>query len=158
MIHSVCVKNFKKFQRLKFELQQHAVIADQNNSGKTTLLQAIATWAELGEIWVERNADLARDDSTGAFHRVKFDIADFKALALSSFDDLWHNQDTRQPISIQVATDRWDGSKAISRNFVTQSGYKSHSPWCRFPPVFERYVRPRLLTLYIFLLRYLCRH
>lgn len=107
MIRRVVVSCFKKFRLLEFELQERALIAGPNNSGKTTLLQALATWAELGEIWLESNADLARKGD-GTFHRVEIEIAGFRTLALSSFDELWHNQETRTPISIRVATDLWD--------------------------------------------------
>ena len=107
MIRRVVVSCFKKFRRLEFELQERALIAGPNNSGKTTLLQVLATWAELGEIWLESNADLARE-ADGTFHRVEVEIASFRTLALSRFDELWHNQETRTPISIRVSTDHWD--------------------------------------------------
>lgn len=106
MIRSVRINNFKRFDRIEFELQERAVIAGPNNSGKTTLLQAIATWAELGEIWLENGADLVRDEH-GEFHRVHIDTTEFKTVALSNFDELWHNQATGVPISIEVTTDRW---------------------------------------------------
>ncbi len=107
MIRRVVVRCFKKFSRLEFEMQDRALIAGPNNSGKTTLLQALATWAELGEIWLGSNADLARQ-ADGSFHRVELDIAGFRTLALSSFDELWRNRETREPISIRIATDGWD--------------------------------------------------
>ena len=106
MIRRGIVRSFKKFDLLEFELQQRAVIAGPNNSGKTTLLQAVAAWSELGEIWLENGADLVRTD--GSFSHANMDITEFRTLALSSFDELWHHQDTREPVSIRMVTDRWD--------------------------------------------------
>ncbi|MCY3982773.1 MAG: AAA family ATPase [Roseovarius sp.] len=107
MIRRVAISGFKKFPVLEFELQERALIAGPNNSGKTTLLQALATWSDLGEIWLARNSESAREDILGA-HRVEVDVSTLKSLALYSFDELWHNQDTRKPISIRAATDLWD--------------------------------------------------
>jgi len=51
MIHKVVIQNFKKFEHLEFTLLDHLVIAGPNSSGKTTLLQAIVSWAELALQW-----------------------------------------------------------------------------------------------------------
>lgn len=104
MIRSVVVSRFKKFRLLECDLRESAVIAGPSNSGKTALLQALATWAELGEVWLQRNAELAPQD----YHRVELGIADLRSMALSSFDQLWHNQDTKEPISIKITADDWD--------------------------------------------------
>ena len=45
VITEVLLRNFKRFGELRFELPGHVVLAGPNNTGKTTLLQAIATWA-----------------------------------------------------------------------------------------------------------------
>ena len=108
MIRRISVKRFKKFDKLECELQERTVIAGPNNSGKTTLLQAIATWSELGELWLENNADLVRDQKDGTYRRIEVDLAAFGTLALSSFDELWHNQETREAMSLRVIGDRWD--------------------------------------------------
>ena len=106
VIRSIHVKNFKKFGELTFELPERAVIAGPNNSGKTTLLQAIAIWSELGEVWLANSADLVLG-AHGAFRQVEIDPASLKTLALSRFSELWHNQTTVAPASIEVTTDRW---------------------------------------------------
>ncbi|MCY4039815.1 MAG: AAA family ATPase [Gammaproteobacteria bacterium] len=105
MIRSVHISNFKKFDRIEIELRDRTVIVGPNNSGKTSLLQAIASWSELGETWLENNADLVRDEHR-AFHHVQVEATGLRTLALSSFDELWHNQSTTEPVSIEVATDR----------------------------------------------------
>ena len=44
MINKVIVKNFKRFKEEEFLLSESVVLAGPNNAGKSTLLQAIATW------------------------------------------------------------------------------------------------------------------
>ena len=107
MIRRVLIRRFKKFDSLECELQERTVIAGPNNSGKTTLLQAIATWSELGELWLENKADLAREED-GTYRRIEVDLSAFGTLALSRFDDLWHNQETREPMSVRVVGNQWD--------------------------------------------------
>ena len=60
MIKKVIINHFKKFERLEFDLPDHVVIVGQNNSGKTTLLQAIACWIEFASHWSKNFPDLAR--------------------------------------------------------------------------------------------------
>ena len=45
MIRSVRIRGFKRFREVDFSLPGHVVLAGPNNTGKTTLLQAIASWA-----------------------------------------------------------------------------------------------------------------
>ena len=44
MIERVTIRGFKKFQEVTFNLPGHIVIAGPNNTGKSTVLQAIAAW------------------------------------------------------------------------------------------------------------------
>ncbi len=107
MIREVVVNRFKIFHHRKFGLPDMGLIAGPNNSGKTTLLQALATWAELGEIWLDKCGDLVRS-ADGDFQHVEVDLAEFGTLALSSFDQLWHDQETREPISIEIDREGWN--------------------------------------------------
>ncbi len=54
MIKRVRVRYFKQFLDQDFELADHVILAGPNNSGKTTLLQAIATWYVGLQKWRER--------------------------------------------------------------------------------------------------------
>ncbi len=46
MIYRVCLKNFKRFENTSFDLypQGISLLAGGNNSGKSTLLHALAVW------------------------------------------------------------------------------------------------------------------
>ncbi len=107
MIRRVIVGCFKKLRHLEFSLDERVLIAGPNNSGKSTLLQALAVWSELGEIWLESNAEPKCQDYQG-LHRMEMDVASLSTVALSSFDGLWNDLNTREPITIKVTTDDWD--------------------------------------------------
>ena len=51
MITRVVIENFKRFERQEFELDPVTVLAGPNNSGKTTLIQALSAWAFALERW-----------------------------------------------------------------------------------------------------------
>ena len=106
MISEIIIHRFKKFRQLKGNLHDRMVLAGPNNSGKTTLLQAVAVWSELAEIWFRNNA-LTEDLKSHSYHQEELDIADIRSLALSNFQDLWHNQISNVPITIKVTTSDW---------------------------------------------------
>lgn len=54
MIRRVTVRNFKRFEEQTFELADSVVLAGPNNAGKSTLLQAIATWKMGMDRWAAR--------------------------------------------------------------------------------------------------------
>ena len=45
MIRTVRIRGFKRFGEAVFHLPGHVVLAGPNNTGKTTVLQAIASWS-----------------------------------------------------------------------------------------------------------------
>jgi predicted ATP-binding protein involved in virulence len=55
MIRRVSIRYFKRFEDITFDLSDHVILAGPNNSGKTTLLQAIVVWNLALQRWkVER--------------------------------------------------------------------------------------------------------
>ena len=56
MIHTVRIRGFKRLGReVEFHLPGHVVLAGPNNTGKTTVLQAIASWSLALRRWRELN-------------------------------------------------------------------------------------------------------
>jgi len=47
MIASIAIKNFKKLENISFPLAQSVVLIGPNNSGKSTIFQALCLW-EIG--------------------------------------------------------------------------------------------------------------
>jgi predicted ATP-dependent endonuclease of OLD family len=51
MIRKVTLRRFKRFEEVVFDIPGHIVLAGPNNTGKTTLLQAVAGWALALNCW-----------------------------------------------------------------------------------------------------------
>lgn len=105
MIRRAIIENFKKFARLECDdIPDHCVVVGPNNSGKTTLLQAIAVWSEIGHAWRNSSPDLARDGS-GNYHSIS--LADFYTVSLPEFPEIWKDKNVSKPASVSVETDSW---------------------------------------------------
>ncbi len=102
MIRLVTLKGFKRFSDTTFPIPGHVVLAGPNNTGKTTLLQAIAAWElgfrkwrELGDFNPRKNGYPWQDLERLAF----------SAVAVRSFDMLWRNRQRNTPFEIGVQID-----------------------------------------------------
>ena len=66
MIRTVRIRGFKRFDEVEFRLPGHVVLAGPNNTGKTTVLQAIASWSLALQRWRELNDFNRRNGYTRA--------------------------------------------------------------------------------------------
>ncbi|MCY3673671.1 MAG: AAA family ATPase [Paracoccaceae bacterium] len=99
MIQKIAISNFKVFKDFACDLTEGvSLIAGQNNSGKTSLLQAIAWWSE---IW-----DFFHSVNTLQGNPIEINISAFKSIPISNFKELWHDGNTNNPITIQVEMDQ----------------------------------------------------
>lgn len=91
MITRVKVEFFKKFEATSFELGNDIVLAGPNNSGKTTLLQAVAVWNLVLQRWQVEHAE-----SSKAKQRTGVPVSrnDFTAVPLREMNLLWYDRDT----------------------------------------------------------------
>ncbi len=106
-VNKVIVKNFKKFEYFEFDLPDHVVIVGQNNSGKTTLLQAISCWTEFATMWTKNFPDLAREKD-GNYPSIRLNVLVFQSVPLIDFDHLWTNKNVQSPTSIWLSTKSWN--------------------------------------------------
>ncbi len=92
MIQTVSLKYFKKFQEQTFDLDDRIVLAGPNNSGKSTLLQAISVWRLVLSHWQkERVGNGSRSDArTG----VPISRKAFTSIPLGEMNLLWTNRKT----------------------------------------------------------------
>ena len=88
MIRSVRIRGFKRFDEVEFRLPGHVVLAGPNNTGKTTLLQAIASWSLALRRWRELNDFNPRQGYTWA----PIARQAFTTVPLRNFDLLWTNR------------------------------------------------------------------
>jgi predicted ATPase len=103
MINQVIIRNFKRFDEVTFDLPGHIVVAGPNNTGKTTLLQAIAAWGLALNRW-KQVADPHKH--RGGYTKAPLARQAFSAVPLRGFDLLWKDREARESIEIVVRSDR----------------------------------------------------
>jgi len=88
MIEQVTLNNFKRFRQEIFDVSGNIVLAGPNNSGKTSLLQAISVWNLGLRKWLAE-----RGPESGSKARKRTGVAitrkDFTAIPLREMDLLW---------------------------------------------------------------------
>ena len=93
MIRRVTIRNFKRFREETFDLADSVVLAGPNNSGKSTLLQAIVTWKLALDRWVAQRAGGKAVTRSG----VAIPRADFTAVPLREMNLLWEDRKVTGP-------------------------------------------------------------
>ena len=105
MIRSVRIRRFKRFEDVEFLLPSPVVVAGPNNTGKTTLLQAIAAFDLALARWKELN-DFQRHG--GFYTKAPISRQTFSAVPLRAYDLLWSQRAAREPIEIEIqSTEGW---------------------------------------------------
>jgi predicted ATPase len=99
MIQRVIIRRFKRFEDETFNMPSHIVLAGPNNSGKTTVLQAIAAWSLALSRWKELN-DFQRHG--GAYTKAPIARQTFSAVPLRSFDLLWRDRQYGGAVEIEI--------------------------------------------------------
>jgi len=136
MIRRVIIEGFKRFDRIEFAVPGHIVLAGPNNSGKTTILQAIAAWSLALQRWKELN-DFQRHG--GAYGKAPMARQAFSAVPLRSFDLLWRDRSYAGSIRVGLQTDAWSLRMDLEANSTEQI-------YVRPEPVDPEVVRRALLT------------
>ncbi len=97
MISKVTLEYFKKFDKEQFDLEDTIVLAGPNNSGKSTLLQAIAVWSLAVQRWLQERGSAKSKAAlrTG----VVISRKDFTAIPLREMNLLWTDRATAHPKS-----------------------------------------------------------
>lgn len=92
MITKVTVQNFKRFRSETFEFHPEGVtlLAGGNNSGKSTILQALAIW-EFCRTVVETEKSPKALVGTYRGDGIGVSTEDFSPIALPAFNHLWTN-------------------------------------------------------------------
>ncbi len=92
MITSVTVRRFKRFSDETFDLGESVVLAGPNNSGKTTMLQAIATWQVALRHWLSKREP--GKTSAKARSGVILTRQQFTAIPVREMNLLWQGRQT----------------------------------------------------------------
>jgi len=104
VIRRLVLRRFKRFDSVEFALPGHVVLAGPNNTGKTTVLQAVAAWSLALDRWKQLN-DFQRHG--GAYSRAPIARQAFSAVPLRAFDLLWNERRYGGAVEIEVQTDAW---------------------------------------------------
>lgn len=86
MIRKVSIKHFKQFADQTFDLSDSVVLAGPNNSGKTTLLQAIAMWKFGLEKWLAQRQSKSLGKKRTAAHITR---PEFTVLPMREVNLMW---------------------------------------------------------------------
>lgn len=125
MITEVRIEYFKKFAAQEFKLGDHVVLAGPNNSGKSTLLQALAVWGLCLQRWVsERTSGQSKASRrTG----IPLSRKDFTSIPLREMNLLWTDRDTAYGKEEKPGVEAGD-HKLIG---ITVSGKeRTREEWC----------------------------
>ena len=90
MIEKIHLKFFKQFKDQSFELKDSIVLAGPNNTGKTTLLQAIATWHFAFREWQKKRGKSTAKKRTAVLVTRK----EFLSVPVQRFNLLWTDAST----------------------------------------------------------------
>ena len=91
MIKRLTIRNFKRFTEQVFDLHDSVVLAGPNNSGKSTLLQAIATWRMGLDHWVAQRGRKAKRAGVSVSRH------GFTAVPLREMNLLWQDRKVSSP-------------------------------------------------------------
>jgi hypothetical protein len=93
MLSKLIVRNFKLFKEVEVELGERVVFIGQNNSGKTSALQAIALWDVGVKRWLEkRGSDSIPEERPG----VTINRQDLISIPVPSAKLLWRDLSVRK--------------------------------------------------------------
>ncbi len=93
MVHKVTLRHFKRFREDSFDIFDTIILAGPNNSGKSSLLQAIAVWNLALKRWL-----IERGPESGSKAKQRIGVAitrkDFTAIPLREMNLLWTDRST----------------------------------------------------------------
>lgn len=87
MIHKLTLRNFKSVGEQSYDFTDFDLLVGRNNSGKSTVLQALAIW----QFCVDEFHRTKRSGSTG----IQIVLPNFTALPVPEFNLLWKNRTDR---------------------------------------------------------------
>ncbi len=113
MIKSIHIKNFKSLEDVTFEFTSNlALLTGVNNSGKSTVLEALSLWGEIFYLNLRQAGRKGKGEGKfamgdymfGAYNSKEnnFEYSDFNSIRIADKKSLFLNNDTRNIIEIAV--------------------------------------------------------
>lgn len=120
MIREVHLRGFKRFGEAVFRLPDQVVLTGPNDSGKTTLLQAVAAWAFALRHWEDHVGERGRYGY--GYDHVPVSRQTFSVVPLRAFDHLWTDRVYRGVLEVGVRHD----SGSVKMEFRADSAEQVH--------------------------------
>jgi AAA15 family ATPase/GTPase len=125
-LKSIHIQNFKSFENVTIHFNEDInIFTGANNTGKTTILEAIALWNECFEKLIAQisKADtkkkLLKGDFTLGTSQPKYvPHTDIVSVRSPSYEDIFYNLKTTQPISISAAVHNKLANQSIHIGFT----------------------------------------
>ena len=140
MIHTVRIRGFKRFDDVNFKLPGHVVLAGPNNAGKTTILQAIASWSFALRQWRELNDFNPRQ----GYPYAPIARHAFTAVPLRSFDLMWTDRQWQENIEIEI---RHNAGWSVTMEFLANSTEQIYVRPANTPPDVLRELKLRTVFI-----------
>lgn len=99
-IKKLTIRNFKKIQEESYEFDHFNLLVGANNSGKSTILQAMAIW----QFCIEQFRLSNRNGNRG----IQVVLPNFTAVPLPEFNLLWKDKTDRRYIPNQKDSSKKD--------------------------------------------------
>jgi predicted ATPase len=144
MITKLRVQNFKRFAEEEFDLEDSIVLAGPNNSGKSTLLQSLATWAMALDRWRQGKGRTGKAKQRAGTPLTR---KDFTALPLREFDLLWNGRSTALNKDELGAEQKPGEPRLIHISVTGSTGFQRTDAWSltmelRYQGPEQIYVKP----------------
>ena len=132
-INKFHIKNFKSFENIDIEFNnQLNLFTGVNNSGKTTILEAIALWSECFDkliIRTEKNDNKLNIKSgeyklgySSAYKKTYFDYRHIQSIRTTSYKDIFYNLDIKNKIELNMTMNSTNGRIDIGFIIENASG------------------------------------
>lgn len=102
VLTSVTIKNFKRFDDITVELGDSVVLVGPNNSGKTTVLQALVLWQLARDSWLTAHGGRPPAVRSGVLVNLRDLVATPVPRASLLFHDLKRFKGKKTPIVVEV--------------------------------------------------------
>jgi energy-coupling factor transporter ATP-binding protein EcfA2 len=115
MITKIELQNFKNFEDISLDLSQVTVLVGPNNSGKTTILQALTLWDMALRKWITKKTSSKAKERTG----VTINRQDLFAIPVPEAKLLWHDLHVRSGV----------GENSTVFLTISLEGITDHKAW-----------------------------
>jgi ABC-type lipoprotein export system ATPase subunit len=135
MLTSIRIRNFKRFADVKFELGKAVVLIGPNNSGKTTVLQALALWETGLRQWNSKRGGKASPEKRPG---VTINRRDLISIPIPDANLLWrdlsvrhferngeklHTQNIRIDVIVEGVTDSKEWSSGFEFDYSNEESF-----------------------------------